>query len=213
MCYVRGLEPLLKRTPSPSVIESGAKPAGARVSDLVRRFRAGDGAAFDGLVARLTPRLYSLALRALGSADAAEEVVQEAWVRIFRRIRDVQDPEAFEGWAVRVTLSRIHDEFRHRARERAARDALAGLRLAAGTPPERFSAAEREDLARILREGLASLDDAHREAFILRELEGLPHAEIARVLGIPEGTVWSRLSYARRALREYFRRRRKDDLS
>jgi RNA polymerase sigma-70 factor (ECF subfamily) len=190
----------LKHPPRSDVNKGKPAPDGgdgrAVVSELVRRFRAGDESAFDELVKRLTPRLNALALRSLGSAEAAEEAVQDAWVRIYNRIGDVQDPQAFEGWAIRVTLSRINDEFRARSRERSAREGLAELR--------------REDLARVLREALESLDDTHREVFVLREVEGLPHAEIAKMLGIPEGTVWSRLSYARRMLRDYLKRRRDD---
>jgi RNA polymerase sigma-70 factor (ECF subfamily) len=153
-----------------------------------------------------------MALRSLGSAEAAEEAVQEAWVRIYNRMGDLQDPQAFEGWAIRVTLSRVHDEFRARARERTARRGLAEMRAVMGSAPERMSPSEREDLARVLREAVASLDEPHREVFVLREMEGLPHVEISRLLDIPEGTVWSRLSYARRALRDYLGRR-KDDVS
>ncbi len=180
--------------------------------ELVRRFRSGDEAAFDEIVRRLTPRLYSIALRSLGSAEAAEEAVQEAWVRIYNRMGDLQDTQAFEGWAIRVTLSRIHDEFRARARERTARKGLAEMRAVMGSAPKRMSPSEREDLARVLREAVASLDEPHREVFVLREMEGLPHVEISRLLDIPEGTVWSRLSYARKALRDYLGRR-KDDVS
>lgn len=202
----------MKRTASPSVKIMDAESTGVNLFELVSRSRSGDEEAFTRLVELLTPRLYNLALRTLGSADAAEEAVQEAWVRIYRRLRDLQDPKAFEGWAMRVMLNRINDEFRRRARERAARDELAGSGPTLPSSYEEVSPVEREDLARILSEGLATLDEAHRETFILREIEGLPHAEIARVLGIPEGTVWSRLSYARRSLRDYLVRRRKDDL-
>ena len=204
----------MKRPPGSNVPRSnatrGTNHERASLPELVRRFRAGDEAAFDEMMKRFTPRLHALALRSLGSAEAAEEAVQDAWVRIYNRIGDVQDARAFEGWAIRVTTSRINDEFRSRARERAAREGLAGLRTAMGPPPDRAGPAEREDLARVLREALASLDDAHREAFVLREIEGLPHAEIAKMLGIPDGTVWSRLSYARRMLRDYLKRRRDD---
>ncbi len=204
----------LKRPPPSSVNNHSPAPHGgdgrAVVSELVRRFRTGDESAFDELVKRLTPRLNALALRSLGNAEAAEEAVQDAWVRIYNRIGDVQDLQAFEGWAIRVTMSRINDEFRARSRERSAREGLAAIRTAIGPAPDRTSDLEKEDLARVLREALESLDDTHREVFILREVEGHSHAEIAKTLGIPEGTVWSRLSYARRMLRDYLKRRRDD---
>ena len=203
----------MKAAPSQSVTETkNAGPCNVELPEWVRRYRDGDQEAFDRIVECLSPRLYSIALRSLGNAEAAEEAVQESWVRIFRRIGSLNDPQAFEGCAIRVTLSRIHDEFRARARERSARDNLAEIRYAIGPEPQKLSGAEREDLARVIREGLASLDEPHREVFILREVEGLPHIEIARLLGIPEGTVWSRLSYARRSLRDYLKRR-KEDLS
>ncbi len=192
--------------------EGGGPSTGDDLADLVRRFREGDGPAFDLLVERMTPRLYAIAVKSLGSAEAAEEAVQEAWVRIHNRIGELQDPEAFGGWATRVTLSRINDEFRARARERTAREGLADIRRAMGSPPESMSRSEREDLARVLRDAMASLDEPHRNVFVMREVEGMPHAEIARTLGIPEGTVWSRLSYARKSLRDYLKRRR-DDVS
>ena len=210
----------MKASPAGNVKNSkGATdgPGDGGVPELVRRFRSGDEAAsrddiFQEIVKRLTPRLYSLSLRSLGNAEAAEEAVQEAWVRIYDRMGDLHDPQAFEGWAIRVTLSRIHDEFRARSRERTARKGLAEVRAGWGAPPERMSASEREDLARVLRDAVASLDEPHRDVFVLREIEGLPHGEISRILDIPEGTVWSRLSYARKALREYLRWR-KDDVS
>ncbi len=124
----------MKNPPSANVHETDAAAGSgeADLPDLVRRFRAGDEAAFDEIVKSLTPRLHALAVRSLGSAEAAEEVVQDAWVRMYDRIGDVHDPAAFVGWAIRVTLNRIHDEYRARARERTAKEGLAGLRAAAG---------------------------------------------------------------------------------
>lgn len=204
-------EPDPRAGSAPRAAETGGRaPDRDDTAELVRRFREGSEEAFEDLVARFTPRLYALAARALGSAEAAEEAVQESWVRIYNRVGELKDAESFPGWATRVTLSRVNDEFRSRARERAAREGLTGLRSAQGEPAAEMPALEREDLGRVLRDAMASLDSAHRDVFVMREIEGLPHAEIARALGIPEGTVWSRLSYARRSLREYLRRRKDD---
>ena len=147
----------MKASPAGNVKKSDAAPGGPGddgLPELVRRFRSGEEAAFDDIVKRLTPRLYSLALRSLGSAEAAEEVVQESWVRIYNRMGDLQDPQAFEGWAIRVTLSRIHDEFRSRSRERSARKGLAEMRAALGTscatrsPPSTTRTATSSSFAR-----------------------------------------------------------------
>ena len=69
--------------------------------------------------------------------------------------------------------------------------------------PEALGALEREELAQALSEALGAIDEKHREVFLLREVEGLSHREISKMLGVPEGTVWSRLSYARKMLREH----------
>lgn len=72
---------------------------------------------------------------------------------------------------------------------------------------EPLTALERSELRAALTEALNTLDEKHREVFLLKEVEGLPHGEIAQMLGVPEGTVWSRLSYARKKLLETLRRK------
>lgn len=200
----------MKRSTSRNVGKKAGERGAPDLADLVVRFRSGDEFAFEEIVRRLSPRIYLLALRSLGDGEAAEEMVQDTWVRVYRRIGDLKSPEAFEGWAMRVALSRINDEFRSRARERAARRTLSE-RTPEASEEEGLSSVEREELGRLIRNALSRLDEPHREVFMLREMEGLAHSKIAEVLDIPEGTVWSRLSYARRALREHLLRR-KDEL-
>jgi len=178
----------------------------AATRDLIRRFRAGDERAFEELAEALAPRLYRLAHRALGDRNLAEDIVQEALVRVYQRVRALSETDAFDGWIYRITLNLVHDQFRRRGRERAAILGMDELRRMMERP-DGLSGTELEEMGRTLAEALAELDERHREVFLLKEVEKKPHAEIARLLGVPEGTVWSRLSYARKALRERLRRR------
>ncbi len=171
------------------------------LEQLARRFLAGDEAAFDEIARRVTPRVYAIAARSTRSRDAAEEIVQETLVRVYERMKGLKEPGAFEGWLYRVALNKVHDHFRARGRERTALAGLSELRELTQKKGE-LAPHEREELSNALRDAIASLDDKHREVFVMREMEERSHEDIARVLGIPLGTVWSRLSYARKMLRE-----------
>jgi len=175
-------------------------------SDLIRRFRAGDEKAFDELAEALAPRLFRLAYQALADRATAEDIAQDALIRIYQRLRALAEPDAFDGWAYRITLNLVHDQFRRRGRERAALLGMEELKRLTERP-DGLSDIEREEMARTLSDALGALDERPREVFLLKEVEKKPHAEIARLLGIPEGTVWSRLSYARKALRGRLRQR------
>lgn len=168
--------------------------------DLLHRFREGDEAAFDALAEGVGRMVHSRALKALGDPQSADDITQEVLLRVYRRSEQIGDLQAFEAWIFRVTFNLIHDHFRRRARERQVQQSFGALReqMRAG----RMSDAGREELAEVLRQALEALDEKHREVFILKEVEGLSHEQISQRLGIPEGTVWSRLSYARKRLRE-----------
>ena len=171
------------------------------LEELARRFVAGDEEAFDGIARSVAPRIYALAARSTGNRDAAEEIVQETLVRVYERMKGLKEPGAFEGWLYRVALNKVYDHFRARARTRAAMAGLSELREYTRSSRQ-LAPHEREELSKALRDAIASLDDKHRDVFVMREIEEKPHDEIARILEIPLGTVWSRLSYARKMLRE-----------
>jgi len=176
------------------------------LTELLEKVRAGDAAAFEEIARRLTGRIYPMALKALASREAAEEATQDALVRIYTRIDQVKDPKALEGWAMRVAFSRINDRFRGRKRFRKAQAGLTELKKLNGHE-EGLSRLERKELRKALSDSLEAIDEKHREVFLLREVDGRSHREVAELLGVPEGTVWSRLSYARKRLREELVRR------
>ena len=182
----------------PPVCASGREE---KLEELVRLFLGGKEEAFDEIARAVAPRIYALAARSTGRRDVAEEIVQETLVRVYEKMKGLKEPGAFEGWLYRIALNKVYDHFRARARERTALAGLSELREITRGSRELLPH-EREELSAALREAIASLDDKHRDVFVMREIEGRAHEEIARLLQIPLGTVWSRLSYARKTLRE-----------
>jgi RNA polymerase sigma-70 factor (ECF subfamily) len=163
---------------------------------LVLRCQEGDRAAFERLVSRWQDRLWRHAWRMTGREEAASDAVQETWVAIVRHIRRLEDPAAFPSWAYRICTSRCVDWVRREQRRRGAAQQMAHDALP--EPPRQASSADSHDA---VRRAVARLTQHHRAVVSLHYGEGLGLAEIAAVLGIPEGTVKSRLHNAREKLR------------
>ncbi len=150
---------------------------------------------------------YRTALGALGNPAEAEDIAQEALVKLYTRGAEIENVRSFPSWFYRVVMNLLHDRYRKAAREKEALEAAEAIREARlKSMSEPMPEDERAKLGEAIRAAIASLDEKHREAFILREVEGKNHAEIAGILGVPEGTVWSRVAYARRYLREKLKR-------
>jgi RNA polymerase sigma-70 factor (ECF subfamily) len=170
-------------------------PAAGVEGDLIARVARGDRGAFQSLFTRHESYVFWLVRRLAGSAVDAEDVSQEVWLRVYSRARQFSGGEAFRGW-LRTIVVRCCLDLRRR------RQARGGDRLEepGGEPPATRPppALLRLDLER----GLAALPEESRQVVVLHDVEGMGHAEIARALGISEEASRSRLSRARRALRE-----------
>ena len=153
----------------------------------------GDERAFRQLYKRHTPRLYQFVLRFLGGAEMdAEDVVQEVWIQAVRRLDAFRWEARLETWLTAIGLNVARDQLRKRYR-RGEAVPLDVVELPASDRPQ----AERLDL----EAAIATLPDGYRTVFVLHDLEGFTHEEIALALGISSGTSKSQLSAARRALR------------
>lgn len=181
-----------------------AQERDASDSSLVRRAQAGDARAFGALVERYMMRAYYVALGLVGSHEDALELSQEAFVRVYSARRSLDPDRPFYPWLYQV-LRRLCFNF---LRDRAARrrrlegdtqwlvaDAAA---RAAERNPERL--AELAQLRERLARAIEALPDREREVLVLKEFEGLRYREIGDLLGIPIGTVMSRLYTARQRL-------------
>lgn len=164
---------------------------------LARRAAAGDPEAFGVLVDRYVPACRRMARVVLRDDHDADDAVQDALLSAWGAIGRYDPARPFRPWLLRIVLNAARDVHRRRA-VRATEEIPATA--AARHSPERD--ADATLLQERLRAGLAALPERKRLAVTLFDMEGYAHAEIAELLGVPEGTVRSDVFHARRALRE-----------
>lgn len=155
----------------------------------------GDRAAFAALLKRRYPWIHRLAWRLTGSATEADDLAQEAALRLGRTIRQYRGEARFTTWAYRLVLNTVRDAARRRGAETRALD-----RFAEDQNRMRAEAAEAGEAGAWLAEALERLKPELRETAALVVGEGLTQAEAAEVLEIPEGTVAWRMSEVKKAL-------------
>ena len=162
---------------------------------LVEQAQQGDRDAFAALVAAVGDRLYALAYRILREPDLAQDACQEALIATWRQLPSLRDPDRFDAWIYRILVHACFAESRKRSRWTAT---IRVLDLEGSSPPDNgLSIHDRDELERAFR--LLPLEQ--RAVFVLHHHVGLPLVEIADSLGVPAGTVRSRLHYATQALR------------
>jgi RNA polymerase sigma-70 factor (ECF subfamily) len=170
--------------------------------ELVRRAQTGDAEAFGQLVTRYMRPAYFAALGLVGSREDALDLSQEAFARAYRARRTLDPARPFYPWCYAI-LRRLCFNFLRDRRRRARRleegsGWLEAQSAAQFEDPAR-AAERREDQARVAG-AIASLPDHDREVLVLKEFEGLKYREIAALIGVPIGTVMSRLYAARQRL-------------
>ncbi|HET7236007.1 MAG TPA: sigma-70 family RNA polymerase sigma factor [Actinomycetota bacterium] len=172
---------------------------GVRDEDLVRRYLSGDRTAFAALVERHERRVYNIALRMTGREEDARDVAQDAFLTVLRKLSSFRGEAAFTTWLHRVTVNACYDLLRKRQRapllERGGEDD----RPVAEPPP----VPDHSDMTALsidVQRALLAVPDDFRVVMILHDVRDLPQEEVAAVLGIPVGTVKSRLHRGRIAL-------------
>ena len=173
-------------------------------SDLIRRIQAGDRQAFEALLDRYEARVYRLALSHTGSVADAEDVTQEVFLGIYRNIAQFRGRSALSTWVYRVAVNHCL-EFRRKRRAPSVSLEESGDLASARWQDDPVESAVKSDVRQEVATALAGLSDAHREVVELHELHGLTYGECAEVLGVPVGTVKSRLSNAFARLRGVLR--------
>jgi RNA polymerase sigma-70 factor (ECF subfamily) len=164
--------------------------------------KAGDLAAFEGLMRQHERLVLATAIRLLGKLEDAQDASQEVFLRLYRNLGKIEAVQNVPGWLYRVTVNVCHDMTRKRPAP-VAMEAVPELADPGADPQQSASQAERR---RALQMSLRFLSEKERTAMVLRDLEGLSTGEVAQVLGSSEATVRSQISKARIKVRAFMER-------
>jgi len=189
--------------PDEELHEDGGLPDG----DLVFKAQQGDLQAFDQLVERYHGKIYGLTYNMTSNREDAEDLTQEVFVKAFNALPRFKGKSSFYTWVYRIAVNKTINYRKKRNRKRALSldqfdqeiktdDTYHDL-TAKGSPLRNLSLTE---LQKKLNEALQSLSEKHRTVVVMHDMQGIPHEEIAKVVGASVGTVRSRLFYARRQM-------------
>jgi RNA polymerase sigma-70 factor (ECF subfamily) len=178
--------------------------------ELVERCQSGDRSAFEELFMLYRDDVFRFAFLVVRDASLAQDVVQEAFLKVFRSIANFQFRSSFKSWLYRVAVNEAITILRRR-KIKEELDPTPGATVdQAGTPPSRDwqpeEAALDSEERRLLRFAIEQLDPVHRSVVVLKYFHEFSDTEIAAVIGCPPGTVKSRLHRARELLRHYMAR-------
>ncbi len=168
--------------------------------DLCRLAAGGNLAAFESIYGRYHRRTYSLCLRMTSNPTEAEDLTQEVFIQLFRKIGSFRGDSAFSTWLHRLTVNQVLMHFRRRSvkNERTSEDGEMPEQTVRGTSnPNRMQVFDRI----ALKNAIAELPNGYRNVFVLHDVEGFEHEEVARIMGISVGTSKSQLHKARLKLR------------
>jgi RNA polymerase sigma-70 factor (ECF subfamily) len=176
--------------------------------------RRGDSASLERLIVRYQSRIYNTILRICANADDASELTQETFVKVIENINDFEGRSSFYTWVFRIAVN-LTLNYRQRSSKLAFRSldaendeeneqAKGNLKviLSSDGVPDPAAVAANKELCQIVLKAISKLEDVQRAVIVLRDIESMSYAQIGEVLKIGLGTVKSRLSRARGALRE-----------
>lgn len=184
-------------------------------AEMLQAVLAGDGTAYQGLVEKYQNRVYAMVYGMVRNTEDARDLTQEAFVKAFRNLKSFRLESSFYTWLYRIAMNLAIDHTRKQKRretkefdeEIGTRDGDGGISdLHRSQSPRK--ALERKQLMSAINEALQKLPDEQRQIVVLREVQGLSYREISEVMDIPEGTVMSRLYYARKKLQKLLERHR-----
>jgi len=175
-------------------------------AQLIEKSLQGDSAAFGELVRKHQDRLYNTVVHVVGCREEAEDVVQEAFVQAYVKLNTFQGNSAFYTWLYRIAFNTAISRQRRKkvaVSVEQSREMTGSEPMDTGEAPgERL---EREERVQLVQQALTVLSEDHRAILVLREMEGCCYETISEILGLPIGTVRSRLHRARLHLRDHLK--------
>jgi RNA polymerase sigma-70 factor (ECF subfamily) len=188
-----------------------AESSGQPLRILLRKAKAGDLAAFEQLVVLNERKVFQTALRLLRNVEDAQDAAQEVFLRLHKHLGRFDEERSFHAWLYRIVLNVCRDLNQRRGKhlaiplEEAASPMNAAESARATESP--FEIASKQQQRRLIADSLATLSEKERAALVLRDLEGLSTAEVAKILGSSETTVRSQISTARLKIKKFRDRR------
>ncbi len=188
-------------------------------TELVARAQAGDPSAFDRLVVKYSPRLYGLVYNMTSNHEDTNDLMQDIFAKAYRSIKGFRGKSSFYTWIHSIGVNMTINFLKKRGRrfQMSLDDVDANIQndkefieLTATSNPVRE--ADLGELQQKLNEAMMKLSNEHRAVVTMFDIQGMPHAEIAKILGISEGTVRSRLFYAHRQLQAHLEEFRKNNI-
>ena len=167
---------------------------------LLARAKKDDREAFGQIIVPYEKLIYNIAYKYMGNTEDAKDIAQDALLKIYLNIKTCRSMETFKAWSARITVNTALDALRKRGAK--STDVLDGYQLHAAETDMPEHMAVRNEEIRSIKAAINSLSEEHRMLVVLRDLEGFSYEELAQAAGIALGTVKSRLSRARLALRE-----------
>ena len=184
---------------------------------LVTRAQAGDATAFDDLVVKYSPRLYGLVYNMTSNHEDTNDMLQDVFAKAYRAIKGFRGKSSFYTWIHTIAVNMTLNFLKKRGRryhlslddvDASIQNDKEFIELTSTSSPVRE--ADLGELQRRLNEAMMKLSEEHRAVVTMFHIQGMPHAEISKILGVSEGTVRSRLFYANRQLQNYLDEFRKN---
>jgi RNA polymerase sigma-70 factor (ECF subfamily) len=186
----------------PSDFPAPAAATGEAIEALIQQCLRGDQHAWELIVRQHWRKVFNVAYKFVGKHDEAEDLAQDIFVKIFKSLSTFDRRANFQTWLISVSRNLCIDHYRsvRKERETIDRGVDANELTPASTEPSPMAGLEQRDRVTLLRHALAQLPDTLRTAVLMRDIQEMSYQEIADKLGLPEGTVKSRINRGRTEL-------------
>ncbi len=184
--------------------------------EVIESCKAGDQKAFAEIVLHYQKKVFNLAYRMLGNLEEAKDLAQEVFISVFESIKDLKEEIKFDAWLTQITLNHCRNRWKYlKRRQYFNSDSLddpietedGNMPKAIADPSENPEALyEKKMVQQFIQNGLLKLKEDQRELVVLRDLQGFSYEEMGELLGLPEGTIKSKLHRARMDLKEVLER-------
>jgi RNA polymerase sigma-70 factor (ECF subfamily) len=184
--------------------------------EVIENCKAGDEKAFTEIVLQRQKRVFNIAYRMLGNSEEAKDLAQEVFISVFESIKDLKEEIKFDAWLTQITLNHCRNRWKYlKRRQYFSSDSLDDpIETEDGSMPRAIAdpsdnpeiLLEKKMIQQWIQRGLLELKENQRELLVLRDLQGFSYEEMGETLGLPEGTIKSKLHRARMELKEVLER-------